>query len=400
MPFAARPAIDSRIALSMLREGTTYATYGVTPGSGTPSTLNVISEDITGDRTTVRVALLKSSGLPGPLRSVGQGGTGKALNIHAAPSADLEALGEMALCELFTADLGITATTISFDSGGTIDDSASGFGSVVAGTWIRVSGSAANSGLWRVDSATAASLTVSGGTVTTETAGPSVTLAGQHLINGTTLISASIERNRTDFSSGGFQIYRGVAVNSMAIAWDPESLFTVNLQLNHAGPSAATDTTSMPAAAAAASFVDGIDSTNNLANFRVDGVVKAQIRGFDLTYSNNLTPVNVSANAAPLFQALGTRALTGNVRMVMLENDTYQDLVDAFTSHRISFDIVPDAAAYGFDYILELPSVKATRYADFPKGGGTEPTIMDVPWEADESGTIADRFFTWSKVPK
>lgn len=74
----------------------------------------------------------------------------------------------------------VSAGTISFANPNTIVDSGSGFGIFSPGDRIKITGSAANSGAWTVDTATASVLTVSdasGKTITTESAGPTVTIA-------------------------------------------------------------------------------------------------------------------------------------------------------------------------------------------------------------------------------
>jgi hypothetical protein len=71
------------------------------------------------------------------------------------------------------------ATTISFATavdGGTITDSANGFGSLSVNTLIGVAGSTSNDGTYHVETATAGSLVVKGPPLTNESAGASITI--------------------------------------------------------------------------------------------------------------------------------------------------------------------------------------------------------------------------------
>jgi hypothetical protein len=72
----------------------------------------------------------------------------------------------------------ITATTISFTANSTISDSGSGFGIFSNGDVVLVEGSTSgtNDGVWNVTTAAAGSLTLTETTITTQSAGPSVTI--------------------------------------------------------------------------------------------------------------------------------------------------------------------------------------------------------------------------------
>ena len=69
-----------------------------------------------------------------------------------------------------------TATTISFTGPGTIADSGNGLARFIVGQRIMVRGSPRNSRVWTVATSAAGSLTVTPALVTTEAAGPSITI--------------------------------------------------------------------------------------------------------------------------------------------------------------------------------------------------------------------------------
>lgn len=406
MPFPTVPANLARIALYMLREGVDDPTlFGVVPGSGTPETLNILNEDLVGDRATLRAELAKTNRLPGPLQYVGAGGENKALAIHLAPSTTFEALLEMLFCEEW-ATATITATTISAASAdNSYNDSGNGFiaAGFVAGQTIKVSGfaTADNNGRCRITSVTAGKIIVSGLTLVIEAATPSVTMAGNYLETGTKVISATMERHNTDLSSSNeFTAYPGVVFNQGTIAFEPRSLFTTAFQCHHAGPLAATGATSMPGAATAAANIAALiaNASSHMSTFRVDGTAFAAIQQFSFTLNNNMSLLQVAGSLYPQWPNPGVAALTGNMRAYFLDGSTIKANLDAFTGMRISYEVV--VPSYTHDYVFEVDNLKATRFGDFPRSGGTDPVMLDFAWEADESTTIADRFMIVSKVLK
>ena len=68
----------------------------------------------------------------------------------------------------------ITATDISFTSPGTIASAGSAFGNIAAGSNIEITGSPLNSRVYLVETASAASITVSPALLTTESAGATI----------------------------------------------------------------------------------------------------------------------------------------------------------------------------------------------------------------------------------
>ncbi len=70
----------------------------------------------------------------------------------------------------------VTATTISFTNPGTIADSGNGLAIFAVGQRVEVRGSARNSRVFTVTASAAGSLTVVPAVVTTETAGPLITI--------------------------------------------------------------------------------------------------------------------------------------------------------------------------------------------------------------------------------
>ncbi len=72
--------------------------------------------------------------------------------------------------------LNVKGTGISFTNPGTIADSGNGFGVFIVGDRVEVRGSPANSRVYKLTAASAGSLTVVPAVVTSESAGPTITV--------------------------------------------------------------------------------------------------------------------------------------------------------------------------------------------------------------------------------
>lgn len=123
----------------------------------------------------------------------------------------------------------MSATTISAASGdNSFNDSANGFSTanILPGMWIRVGGFVAtgNNRLWKVVSVTTSKIVVSGGTVTPESAGATVTVKGSSVRNGIVKDTFTIEQEYPDITQ--FCATVGAVVNTMNLTSTSEALLT------------------------------------------------------------------------------------------------------------------------------------------------------------------------------
>jgi hypothetical protein len=133
-----------------------------------------------------------------------------------------DAFWEGAFASDFLAGQTLTATDISAAAGdNSFNSVAAAFDTaqITPGTIIKVSGfvATANNTLWEVVSCTTAKIIVTGGTVTTEAAGASVTIKAKDLRDGSTRKSYSLEVEYSDHSPVNYSAYVGQVVSSASL---------------------------------------------------------------------------------------------------------------------------------------------------------------------------------------
>lgn len=205
---------NSRAALRHVREGVDNpATYGVVP-AGVPLTTSTImtTESLKGASGVKESEISKQNRLPGPRRETSLSGGGD-VNIEGVLCPEFDRLLEDACCDLFYG----VGTRAGVDiSAANADNSlnavaATRFDGIVAGDYIDVSGYVAtvNNKRWLVASkptsqklilATVAQGGIYGGSLTTEAAGPSVTLVGGAFISSA-ISAASGDNSINDASN-------------------------------------------------------------------------------------------------------------------------------------------------------------------------------------------------------
>ena len=143
---------------------------------------------------------------------------------------DLILAGLMASAWSSPVTVGPITTIDASDTDNSFNDSANGFGSLVVGQWVKVSGftTAANNGIFKLTSVAAGKIIVSGGTLVTEAVGDSVTIVmGAQAVNGTTKISFNIERKYTDLSNE-FALFTGCMVNGFGLSVALKNMVTAS----------------------------------------------------------------------------------------------------------------------------------------------------------------------------
>jgi hypothetical protein len=392
---------QSEVAFLLHREGVNDpATYGVPLISGTPRALCLATEGHVGNPNTITSAIAKR--LPGPTKRVSESGQGP-LSVELFPGAQLQEFLEMGFASLITAELGISAATIGFTAPDTIADSANGLAAVLPFSWVEVRGSTANSQRWWVTAVDpgGADITVAGGVVVTEAAGPTIEIVGRHLRNGQDKISATFERNNQDGGTTPFQHYPGFTASGVTLTMPFESFMTVELPGNSCGPQARTALSVFDALTPipAETIVDkDSDSHNNMQGFREDLTLNANIREFSITNALNLEPIKVSQpGKSTLGQSLGTPVMTGTLNGYQIDAATRIGVAHANTPISFHIEVVPDVPGPGAPImVITLHRVKFVEQGDVGKAGNTGAVPLDLTWTAEESTDVPDVWITFS----
>lgn len=317
MPLAS----GANVGLSYVKE----ATRGTTPGSPAMKTLRAMSRNINKTRSAVVSQERRQDRQVADMRhgfeQVG-GSLGYELSV-----ASFDDMLEGAMSSTWVnapthaaVNLAAAATTNKFTraSGSWIND---GF---YPGLEINVTGFATggNNGRATVVSVTALDLFVNK-TLTTEASAAARTIAGvgKILKVGSTLTTYTFERRFPDVAQ--YQVFRGIAINSMSISMQPDQMIGGTLELlGMSGGAFAGSSLGNPAAAPSNSPLVAFQ-----ANILVDGVAQAVVTSLDLTIANgrSVQPVCGSRFSPDVFE--GTAQVTGNLS-AFFENPTLHNIFE------------------------------------------------------------------------
>jgi len=283
--------------------------------------------------------------------------------------------------------VGPAATISAASADNSLSDSGSGFGSLVANQWIKTSGftNAANNGYFKIVSATAAKIVVSGGTLTNENAGQSVTIRmGPQIVNGTTDTSFNIERTYSDLSNE-LALFTGCTVSQCSLNVATNGILTGNFDF--LGKAETSETES------GGSGYDAVN-TNPLMNSidHVVGIYENQtsidVIDFSLTLSNNLRELMKVGHLGTIDISAGAVDVSGSFN-AYYESKTLYDKYLTFTTTSLA-KVVEDED--GNAYVIDLPEVKVTdsgRHAG--EGGGNDfktPCTFQAFRDSSEDVTI------------
>ncbi len=343
---------DSSLAQAYYMKETTWGTIPALPlkafrFTGESLKANIArteSEEIRSDRQVTDLITTR----------IGAGGDLNFELSHGAQDDFLEGL----LFDVFSADLGISATDIdaaaadqSFNTAGAVD-----FSAIQPGRWIKVAGfsNSANNGFFRVVSATATKLIVSQGdfALVNEAAGPTVTMQGKNLRNGTTKQSFTIEKRLTDVPQ--FINYRGMRVASGNL--NVEVGRPVGGAFAFLGKQELTAVATVGTGAdVAAPTNDVMNAVTSLQTVREAGVVSAfSYLSLALTIENGLREQPAIGSAFNIGIGAGTMKVSGRLRAYFSGPALYDKFLnDTPTDLSLRF-VDPSGKAY----ILSLLKMK------------------------------------------
>lgn len=362
----------NRESLGFIKE----VTFGTNPG-GTKQLLNFTSNSLIPSNETTASAIVKSNTNPAsPVRTkkAAAGSIGYELQ-YGGPDAFMEA----ALRGAFATTTDITATDISFTASTNVINSVGGdFTNLVAGQWIKVAGSSANSGYHRILTKTDANNITVETALTTEAAGPSIELKGTPLVNSTTKQSFSIERNFEDITQ--FEIYTGCRVTEFGLTLGTSAIAAGSISLSGI-PGTPSGSSSFSGSTAAVT-TDSMNTVGNVKGVYVDGAATTvDVTQFDINITTNSSDLDAIGSDTVIDIAQGSIGVSGTLNLYK-EDSAFALLADGFTTVNLAV-VVEDAAGNG--YIFDIPAVKLSGGAE---NSGLNSQISDnFTYEAFEDST-------------
>lgn len=297
------------------------------------------------------------------------------------PVADsgLRMIIESAMQSTFSADLGISATTISFDNASSeIRDSANGFGSVVAGSFIGVGGTTGgtNDGLYLVTSVTDAGTIVVSPAPTDEVAGSTVVITGQNIRNSNSQQGLTIQK-RTEHEAGTeYLTFSDCQVNTLSFAITSASLLTTTYAI--LGRNQEDGTTQVAGSTDnAVSTAEIIGSVSGVPEIWIDGVQSASST---LLYTDMTVDIDNGGSQNYKIGGAGSAGISYEDITVSGNLNSYVDKTDATTlaaernkaDNETLFDIaIVLKDANDNRMVIRRPSTMYTSFDQPESGNGT-----------------------------
>jgi len=246
----------------------------------------------------------------------------------------------------------VTASTISASStDNSFNDSANGFNSLVANQWIYASGftNAANNGFFKIKTKTSTKITVTGGTLVTESAGSSRTIKmGGYIENGTTLDTYNLERTYADLSQE-IALFKGQAINQWSLEIPTTGAVATTFQFLGASEESLTASAGSGYTAATTSRpFTSLDLTNLLENNTA-----MQIRSLSFTLDNQLHQRLIAGSAGVLSIGSGPIRLEGSMEAYYASKTLY----DKYVNETVTSLAVALRDPDGNGYVIEFPRV-------------------------------------------
>ena len=273
-------------------------------------------------------------------------------------------------------DLGAVASSDTFtrDAGSFITDG------LRVGDYVTTGGfsTGANNGTFRITAVASTAITVDGELADdSETSGPTMTYPGRRLDLGTTLTTMTLERGLLDVAK--YQAFRGVAIQSMAMNIQPESIVggTMNVVGMAADAWTGTPIDSSPAEPATNSPFSAFDGGLFEAGTQI-----AVITGIDFTLENGRTlEAVVGSKFSPdVFE--GRARISGTIT-AMFESEA---LLNKFVNETESSIVLRLDDPNGTDFItIVFPRVKYNGGDMDPPQEG--PVLVSLPFQALRDST-------------
>lgn len=293
--------------------------------------------------------------------------------------AGLQMIIESALQSTFSADLGISASTISFDNASSeIRDSANGFGSVVAGSFIGVGGTTGgtNDGLYLVTSVTSSGVIVVSPAPTDEVAGSTVVIKGKNIRNSNSEQGLTIQKRTTHEAGTEYLTFSDCQVNTLSFAVTSSALLTTTYAI--LGRNLESGTTQVAGSTDNAVSTDQIiGSVSGVPEIWIDGV---QSQSSTLLYTDMTIDINRGGSQNYKIGGSGSAGISYGAIEVTGNLNSYVDKTDGITlaaertkaDNQTQFDIaIVFKDANSNCMVIRRPSTMYTTFDQPESGNGT-----------------------------
>jgi acylphosphatase len=375
---------SSQISLAY---GPAETVYGETPsGNPTLKELPWSSEDLQKNTNTSRSSNVRGDGRANKLRRQGFS-AGGALSANFMYGDFDDMIRRVVRAAAWTTPQTVTATTISVESIATsssslakIKDSANGFGSFVAGQWVKITGLTGqipDNEFHQIVNATAAELEVTGDFVD-NAAGASITVyMGPQVTDATTVETFPIERKHGGLSNV-YDFYTGCFVSQMDLSVTDQNDIDVTFEFGAKDEFDGGGSTIGDGSNTAETGNPTMNATDNVVAILADGSIH-DVKSLQLTINPKLEGRTFVGVAGFKNVKRGAFEVTGSYQ-VLFQSQALMNKYRNFQSMAIILILTDDD---GNSYLIDTPSVKPSSAKNSPGQGQDNDTLLDMNFEAE-----------------
>ena len=199
----------------------------------------------------------------------------------------------------------------------------------------------------------------------------------EHLQNGITRQSFTIQKHFQDMDVPQFHTYRGCVVESLSLTMEIGKIVEGSFSIMSFGLST-SDTQIAGATFPAVSTTTPMNAVTNVQNLTIDGVpYSGCISSLSIQIKNNVRVIQCIGSIQPSDMKLGTLEVTGDMEFYFNDSSNYDKFV-AGTEFDFSFDLVDPA---GNKYTFEIPRAKFES-GEVVAGGRNTDVMFSAKWRA------------------
>lgn len=370
---------SNRLQVSILEE----VTPGVIPNSAFEE-IPVIGGGMNLDTETIRSAAIRTDGQRAGSARTNATANGSLEFELTANVYDTLLLRAMRNTTGFSTAVNISGSGIAAVATGNKYTGPSGMDNNVAvGQWILVAGFAAanNNGWKKVVSRTSIEIVVEGSDLTSESAGPSITIKGQYARNAAASPSFAIQQEHLD-ETDKFEVVTGARINALGLDIASKAMIAGNVGFTgidyNPNLTAKQGNGSVNAATVQASMAE----TDAFDGFYIDGglISTYKLTGVALELATPTRERTGLGSIAKLGVSLGNLEVSGSFSAY--KDDNSWNLLTkyvAFTPFGFAFSIVDEN---GNRYLFDMPKTKLSNESG-PHPGPDADTVLDFSFESE-----------------
>lgn len=378
-------ASTSKVQLSYIEE----ATFGVTPGTGTPSNLRMTGESLAYAIQTESSAEINASRQVTDAVQVSAEASG-GVNLELS-YREYDPFLEALLGGVYSATFGVDGVstltvTINATAGTITDDGVDGFAGLVVGQWFGIA-SGVNAGYYRIGTHTDDMITVDTDTpLVSDQTSVSLAFSSARLTVGTAALrSFSLQKYFSDVTQ--YFVYRGMCASKLDLSFETGSILKGSIDFMGAD-SARAAVDFMPAAASASQAFGVMNAVSGVGSILLDGNVMADtyVKSAKITVDGKLRGQSAIGYLGNVGVGQGTFEIGGELEIYLADGVIYDKAIaDTLVSIQLP---VADVNNNGYAFIFNnakfgVPTVQA--------GGKDGDVMMSVPFTALAPNSASDK---------